>query len=557
MTSASLLKIADGTVYDPANGLDGIVRDLWIDGGRIVAPPSDPSVRAARTIDASGLIVMPGGVDMHCHIVGSKVNAARRMRPEEHRAAEPVLRTPATRGGTMGSTPSTAATGYKYAGLGYTTAFDAAIAPLAARHAHLELIDTPCIDRGCFILMGNNHYLLEAIGRREPKRVRAFVAWLLRAAKGYAPKLVNPGGIEAWKSGAAGPADLDTRLDGFNVTPRQILRAVAEAAAELKLPHPVHIHANHLGVPGNWATTLETMRALEGHRAHLAHIQFHSYGGGTATQGSTAKRGGFDSQVAPLVEWFNSHPGLSVDVGQVVFGKTTALTADSPAAHYLSRLYGTKWYSHDVEFETGCGVVPIEYRPRSLIHAWQWAIGLEWLLLADDPWRIALSTDHPNGGSFLAYPQIIRLLMDPAYRADMLRTVHPRVREHSQLAGLQRRYTLSEICIITRAGPARLLGLVNKGHLGIGADADVTIYTPSADAEQMFQLPRHVLQAGRLVIEDGELRQEVFGRTLHVEPQFDPADEAEIGRWFNDHYSIRFRNYPVQEAYLDAHQPIA
>jgi len=59
------------------------------------------------------------------------------------------------------------------------------------------------------------------------------------------------------------------------------------------------------------------------------------------------------------------------------------------------------------------------------------------------------------------------------------------------------------------------------------------------------------------VIEDGELRQEVFGRTLHVEPQFDPADEAEIGRWFNDHYSIRFRNYPVQEAYLDAHQPIA
>ena len=165
----TLLKISGGTVYDPANGIDGQVRDLWIDGGRIVAAPSDPNTKPAQTLDAAGLVVMPGGVDMHCHIVGPKVNAARRMRPEEKRSAEPVLRTATTRSGTLGSTPSTAATGYKYAGLGYTTAFDAAVAPLAARHAHLEFADTPCIDRGCFILMGNNHYLMQAIRRNEPR----------------------------------------------------------------------------------------------------------------------------------------------------------------------------------------------------------------------------------------------------------------------------------------------------------------------------------------------------------------------------------------------------
>ncbi len=550
--STTLLRIAGGMLYDPANGVDGEVRDLWIDGGRIVPPPNDPSVRAARTIDAAGLVVMPGGVDMHCHIAGPKVNAARRMRPEMNRleAGGYRLEEEADRCA-IGATPTTTATGYKYAGLGYTTAFDAAIAPLAARHAHLEFLDTPCIDRGCFILMGNNHYLMETIGRGETDRARAFVAWLLRATGGYAPKLVNPGGVEAWKSGRAGPDDLDSQIDGFYATPRQILHGVASAAAELKLPHPVHIHCNHLGLPGNWTTTLETMRALEGHRAHLAHIQFHSYGG------SPTKSRTFCSQVEPLVEWFNAHPNLSVDVGQVVFGQTTALTGDSAAGHYLSRLYGTKWYSHDIECETGCGVVPIEYRPKSLIHAWQWAIGLEWLLLAADPWRIALSTDHPNGGSFLAYPQIIRLLMDRTYRADMLKTAHPRVREHSVLASLDRQYSLSEICIITRAAPARLLGLANKGHLGPGADADVTIYTPAADMEQMFQLPRHVLQAGRFVIEDGELRPQVFGRTLHVAPQFDPADEKEIARWFNEHYSIRFRNYPVDETYLGSHESVA
>ena len=35
-----LLKLAGGRVYDPINGIDGEVRDLWIEDGRIVAGPA-------------------------------------------------------------------------------------------------------------------------------------------------------------------------------------------------------------------------------------------------------------------------------------------------------------------------------------------------------------------------------------------------------------------------------------------------------------------------------------------------------------------------------------
>jgi formylmethanofuran dehydrogenase subunit A len=375
---------------------------------------------------------------------------------------------------------------------------------------------------------------------------------LLGAAKGYAPKLVNPGGVAAWKNGRNAPlTDLDEKLAGFDISPRQIIAAVAQAAAELRLPHPLHVHANNLGMPGNWLTTLETMRSLEGRSAHLAHIQFHSYGGDPAEPTT------FCSQVEPLADYFNSHTNLSLDVGQVLFGRTTSMTADSAVGHFLSRLYGAQWYSHDIEWETGCGIVPIEYKNKNLINAWQWTIGLEWFLMVRDPWRIALSTDHPNGGSFLAYPQIIRLLMDRGSRIDALRTVHPAVRERSLLAHLDRQYTLSEICIITRAAPARLLGLVDKGHLAPGADADITIYAPDSDIERMFQLPRHVIKAGEVVVENGELRREVFGRTLHVAPVFDAALEPHIGRWFDEHYSIRFRNYPVHDSYLGKQSSIA
>src|SRR5205823_11040573 len=121
----------------------------------------------------------------------------------------------------------------------------------------------------------------------------------------------------------------------------------------------------------------------------------------------------------------------------------------------------------------------------SFVHALQWAIGLEWFLLVRDPWRMALTTDHPNGGSFLAYPEIIAWLMSRDLRRSMLDRLPARVRERCSLADLGREYSLNEIAIITRAAPARILGLSNKGHLGAGADGDVTIYAPSDDRRAM------------------------------------------------------------------------
>src|SRR5207244_5230770 len=139
-----------------------------------------------------------------------------------------------------------------------------------------------------------------------------------------------------------------------------------------------------------------------------------------------------------------------------------------------------------------------------------------------------MSTDHPNGGSFLAYPQIIRLLMDRTYRQDMLKTVPSQVREQSVLRELDREYSLSEIAIITRASPARILGLKHKGHLGPGADGDVTVYTPNADKRQMFEMPRYVIKAGQVVVEQGEIRQDLYGKTLHVAPGYDKGVMPDI-----------------------------
>ena len=488
---------------------------------------------------------MAGAIDMHCHIAGSKVNAARMMMPHLNRNCLEKSRQFDRQwfhSGHGGAVPSLLTTGYKYTGLGYTTCFDAAISPLAARHAHHDFEMVPGVDAGFFTLVGNNHYVMQCSAENDDKGMQNFLAWLLTKVGAYAPKIVNPGGVELWKQKRTGNArDLDQEIDGFKTTPRQILQSITKAANHLQLPHPVHIHTNNLGIPGNWTTTLETMKSLAGMKAHLTHIQFHSYGGGDESESTLC------SKVAPLAAFVNEHPEISVDVGQVMFGQTMSMTGDGPLGYYLQQIGAEKWFSADAELESGCGVSPIAYRDKNFVHSLQWAIGLEWYLSVKDPWQVVMSTDHPNGGSFMAYPQIIRLLMDRSFREEMLDRVNPKVLEHCSLKDMTREYSLSEIAVITRAGPAKLLGLEQKGHLGVGADADITVYVEDENREKMFSVPRFVIKNGETVVDDYEIRNVVEGRTLATSRDYDKDAQANIEAWFSQQYSIASESYGLAD----------
>jgi formylmethanofuran dehydrogenase subunit A len=370
------------------------------------------------------------------------------------------------------------------------------------------------------------------------RRAKDYAAWILKSTGAYAIKVVNPGGIELWKRNVREVKTLDDPVGTSNVTPRRILEVLTDASIELGLPHPTHIHCNNLGVAGNVAMTLDTMRALEGRRAHFTHLQFHSYGGERGKSWSSAAR-----QVA---EYVNGHPEVTGDIGQVMFGDATTLTADGAVEYLLHMSTGKKWINSDIELETGCGVVPYSYREKAAISSLQWVIGLELFLLSADPWRMVLSTDHPNGGSFMSYPDLIRLLMDRAYRDEKLKDVNQKMLAGSALAdGITREYTLNEIAIITRAGPARQLGLAHKGHLGVGADADITIYSRDADYAKMFATPRFVLKAGTLVVEEGQLRRAPSGRRIYVRPGYDDALLRDLGKYFESYSSVQLANYPV------------
>lgn len=533
----SAVRITNGKVLDPANGEAAVARDVVVVDGRIAAADAAPA--SAETIDAKGGIVMAGAIDIHSHIAGGKSNIARLLMSEEQRAIREPEGPFCGCGGGL-STMTAHATGCRYAEMGYTAVFEPAMVASNARHMHAEMADIPFLDTGGYLVLGNDDRLLEFISKgASQQEVNDYVAWMLGATKTMAIKIVNPGGINAFKFNQR-KMDLDEKNERYEITPRNVLQTLIKAVKELGLAHPIHLHGCNLGVPGNEQTTLDTIAAAEGLPLHLTHVQFHSYG----TEGDRK----FSSGAAKIAEAVNKNPNITIDVGQVMFGQTVTASADL-MSQYRNRGIATpkRWLGMDMEMDAACGIVPFEYKDKNFVNALQWAIGLELFLLIEDPWRVFLTTDHPNGGPFTTYPHLIKLLMDRSFREEQFARLNKAARKASNLLEIKREYTLEEIAIVTRAAPAKILGLTDRGHLGAGAVGDVVVYREDKDREAMFQKADYVLKDGRVIVKDGEIVDLAYGRTHQVAPDYDKSMDAKMDRWFDEAMGYKAKTFRLSD----------
>ncbi len=552
------LLIKNGAVFDPKNGIKGDKTDISIKDGKIV----DKVSSKASVIDAGGRLVMAGGVDAHSHIAGAKVNVGRIMRPEDTRVGIKP-RTKITRPCTGYTVPNVYAMGYRYAQMGYTTVFEAAQAIMKSRHTHEELEEIPIIDKGALTLFGSNWPTMDFVREKDMDKLAAYVAWGLLASRGFGVKAVNPGGGEMWGFGK-NVSSLDDVVPNFEVTPREIIVSLMKVNEMLKLPHSVHLHCNNLGKPGNYKTTLASMELAKQVKAskdrqvlHVTHVTFNAWGG--------TNWGDFESKADEVANFLNNNENVTIDMGQLIWGSATTMTADGPVQYANAKLLHAKWSNGDVECEDASGVVPIFYVKQISVHAIMWAIGLELALLTKDPYKVLLTTDHPNGGPFVNYPEVIALLMSNKKRQEEIKTLHEAVHKQTKIPGIERELDFNDIAIMTRAGSAKVLGLLDtKGHLGVGADADIAIYDikpdqidPSvehAKIKSAFSSAAYTIKGGEVVVKDGQITATPMGRTYWVNASV-PEQHTEtmmkdIRMKFKNYYSINLANYMVQDAYL-------
>ncbi len=551
-----MLWIKNGIVIDPKNGIEGEKMDIFVKEGKIVEE-SEVKKEECKVIDASNKLVVAGGVEMHSHIAGSKINTGRSMRPEEMRVVRNVAgKFRAVVGRVLLTAPGI---GYEYAKMGYTTAVEAASPPIGSPHTHEELDAIPILDKAALPVFGNWHFVFKFVSEKDQEKLQAFIAWAIERTKGYGVKIVNPGGVEKWMYGS-NVRTLDDEVPIYGVTPREIITEVVKANEALNLPHCVHIHCNNLGVPGNYETTIETMKLVSGMKnenrpvLHVTHVQFNAYAGSSWRDVS--------SGAEEIAKYVNKADNITIDMGQPIFGHATAMTGDAPFQFTLHKLIGARWSNKDTEIEGGAGIVPIVYLPKNPVHALQWAIGLELGLLIDSD-KVVISTDWPNGGPFTEYPYIMAMLMSKRMREKELERVSPYVQKASSLPAIDTEKTLYEVIKMSRSLPAKILGMENKGHLGVGADADIAIYNinpnevdPSAEYDlvnKAFRKPAYTIKDGEIVVKDGELVAETWGRTFWVDATKKvsmEAIEADLDEYFQNYYTVERINFGVDERWV-------
>jgi formylmethanofuran dehydrogenase subunit A len=135
-----------------------------------------------------------------------------------------------------------------------------------------------------------------------------------------------------------------------------------------------------------------------------------------------------------------------------------------------------------------------------------------------------MTTDHPNAGPFFSYPRIIAWLTSKNARMATLKNCNKKAQKNSLLPSIDREITLYELAIMTRAAQAKALGLKNKGHLGVGADADVAIFNINPEttdiarkyktARKAFKNAAYTIKDGQIVVKDGEVVGKADGRTM-------------------------------------------
>ena len=204
--------------------------------------------------------------------------------------------------------------------MGFTTVVEPAVSPHYALHAHLELADTPIIDKAILTILGNDDYLLGLLQAEEgdaaDRRLRGVDTRNVARARHQGGQCRRRCGFQRQC------AFVFTRRHRavLRVSSRTIVKALQRAVDARAFRIRCTCIATISDLPGNVETALTTIAAAEGLPLHLAHLQFYGYG----------KEGdrGFSSAAAVTGRGCERAQDVTIDVGQVMFGQTVTISSD-------------------------------------------------------------------------------------------------------------------------------------------------------------------------------------------------------------------------------------
>ena len=140
--------------------------------------------------------------------------------------------------------------------------------------------------------------------------------------------------------------------------------------------------------------------------------------------------------------------------------------------------------------------------------------------------------------------------MDLDFRNSEIDKINVNAKEIGNIKSIKRTYNLYEIVIMTRAAPARILGLQDRGSLKPGSIADISIYNPNKPIDEMFRNAEYVFKNGNEIVKKGKVLSHLKTATKCLNLNYDAKIHKKIKEWFNNYYSLSLDEFEVDETFF-------
>jgi N-acyl-D-glutamate deacylase len=482
------LVVANGRVIDPETGLDGI-RSVGIRGGRVEAISRTP-LEGRTVLDARGLVVAPGFIDLHAH--GQDLPAARMQ------AFDGVTTALELESGTLPVAAAYERVGREGRPINYGFSASWLFARVAEKEA-MEPTGSVTFFQDAQRRKGWQHTLASP---EETDRIIARVerglqegALGIGVLAGYAP---GHGRKEAFAvaqlaARAGVPTFTHVRFNSV-IEPQSSFEAIAEIVSlAAATGAPMHIHHLNSTSTRDIPRIAELLRGAQGRGLRIT-TEAYPYGAGSTVVGAELFRGNWRER------WGGATAG-DIELQGVPFNDDTLAEAQAktPGAWIIAHFIRPERSAADQEFLDQSVLLP------------GGAIASDGM-----PWT---SNGQPLTGDVWPLPD--DAFAHPRSAGTFTRFLRDYVRERRKVTlreGL-RRMTLIPAQILERSVPQ----MTRKGRLQVGADADIVAFDPATVSDRgTYTEPnrtavgmRYVIVNGTTVIRDGVLVREALpGRAI-------------------------------------------
>lgn len=547
------LSIKNGLVFDPLNEISGEKKEILIEKSKVVDKFS--SQEDIKEIDASGKTVIPAAIDIHAHIASQQVNWARLLGSKNRKFIETWNRL------TLKNIA------VDYISNGYTFIIDANVYPSLSKQTIFDFSNLPVLDKGMLLNVSNLWVLEDEFQRVKTEEISYFISDILAMCKGFGIKAYNPFEAESWNfKELRDNIEQGGRL--YNFSSLDVYKNLTNAVENLKLPHSVHAHIegyeNKVG-KNNLKIILENIKLSDIVREkekpterdqifHLAHANSYN----------------IDGDNSELLSIINSNNYIDLDLGFIGFDDINPLiTSDRRLINnHMKKENGEIKVIRTANETEGDSFVSFrKFDKKNRDHCMLWANSLELALKTENKWQIQLSFNFPHYSHVKNLPKIVSWLISVKARENLMKNMNSEFLNDTSLNEITDILTFNDIITITRASPAKSLGISEmKGNISPGADGDVNIIDIDLDeidiskeydkVEKSLENIEYVIKGGKIIKKKDKIDLESNGKIFWTEGRTKIDERKKYmekkKQFYQKYYSTFYENLEntVDEQYL-------